>query len=303
MSQMLTVLKFFCAFIFLVFFVEKIEAQTEVLYSSLVELEQNIYQKQFSKRWAKLKQADWEAKCKGAKTVEEYNVLFNEYSDLLAQTSSFSLGNSYATNEVEFAQYLLSVDSVIPSDLIKSWDLEEKEAWRSRLNTFISDKESKLMELALMEQTNFLNGVLEDFEYRFSEIFEDSKKNSFKNVDTFIIQWPPIYPTDFIGGSGETIRSDEYGIKSFTVFFDARDNIETALVMLGKMTKTIEELVPEGYEKINETDTQFLDRTKFVFRYEGEKFNETAKQPTVTIGIHNNPIGIQMIITEPIFGH
>ncbi len=108
-------------------------AQVDQSKQLLLELEQNLYHKKFSKKWNKKKKKNWELRCQEAKTIDDINILFNEYSDLMAQLIGFSLGNSYATSNQEFISYLSEVNAVLTSELLSKWEVVNYEKWKIRV--------------------------------------------------------------------------------------------------------------------------------------------------------------------------
>ena len=115
-------------------------AQVDEPKQLLLELEQNLYQKKFSKKWDKKKKKNWELRCQEAKTIDEINILFNEYSDLMAQLIGFSMGNSYATTNQEFLSYLSEVNGVLTPELRSKWDDAHYKQWVNSISTKIIEK-------------------------------------------------------------------------------------------------------------------------------------------------------------------
>ena len=170
-------------------------AQIDVLKQNLLEIQQQVYQKDFSKKWIKTTKKNWEAKCNAASSVEELNTLFNQFSDLFAQVTDFSMGNSDATTEVELAHYLLKVKGILKKEFTPKWtDITQKE-WTDRLNKMIeADKIVKEKQKQKEEgerqvkRLMILSAVTKDFETNFKTVFEDSKKNSFKTIRSGTIE-------------------------------------------------------------------------------------------------------------------
>ena len=270
-------------------------AQLKVVNNALLEIEQNVYEKSFSKKWKKNKQKDWEAKCTEAKDVETLNTLFNEYSDLLAQSINFSMGNSDATTELEFASYLLRVEGTLSSDLTEKWNVEERTKWKSQLSSFVAEEAQKEKEEDLMRKFHIVTGIVKSFENNFPIVWADAKKNQFKSINLSA----PI----FKGGSDEVIKEDSYGVKSFSVFFDTEGDTQMAVKVLIEMQLIITSQLETGYNKTNKHDVEFNSNNKYIYQFEGEKFSETAKRPTITIGAQKDKPGVYLEITEPVFGH
>lgn len=281
-----------------------LNAQLKIVNSSLLELEQNVYNKSFSKKWKKTKQADWEIKVKEAKDITTLNTLFNEYSDLLAQSASFSMGNSDATTELEFAKYLMKVDGTLSGDIISKWDESARKKWKFNLTEFIDAEEQKFKEEELMRKFHVVTTIVKGFEKNFPVVWADAKKNAFKSImkgDGKVTE--DNTTINFKGGAGEVIVVDDYGVKSFVVNFDAEEDEQLSEKIMTELEMVIISEVGAGYKKTNMMDATFAGSNKFVYQFEGEKFSETAKRPTVTIGVKKDRSGVYLQVTEPVFGH
>jgi len=260
---------------------------------ALIDIERHAYHKKFSKKWAKTKKADWEKSVESAGSIEELNKLFNEYSDLFAQSTSFSMGNSTATNEVEFVKYMMEVEGVLGEDFVQDWSSEDRKIWQGDMEKFIVLEEEKKKKEDQMARFQKMTAMVKDFTKKFPTIWEDSKKNVFKNSTDVTIK----------GGSEIEITKDEYGVSSFNVFFDTEGDNEMAKKLMEEFIMVIEENVGEGYKAGNDMDPEYTGSMKKNYQFEGEKFSETAKKPTVAIGTLKDKAGVKVVITEPVFGH
>lgn len=259
---------------------------------ALIELESNFSEKKFDKKWNK-KRAEWEAICDDATTMEELNKSFNEYSDLMAQTIGFSMGNSDFTVEEDFVLYLLKVESTIPADYLSNWAAEDRNNWRAHLNDYVQKEVEKRRKEDQMVRFQKMSSIVKDFDKKFPQLWEDSKKNAFANSGEVKIK-----------GSAETsIDKDNYGVASYHVFFDTDGDLEMAKKLVDELVVMILENAGEGYKRGNEMDPSYEDNILQVYQFEGAKFAETAKRPTVSIGVTREKVGVQITITEPVFGH
>lgn len=260
---------------------------------SLLELEQKIYEKKFSKKWEKEKKSDWEKQCNEASSIETLNSLFNQYSDLMAQTNGFSMGNSDATTEVEFLEYLLKVEGTILAEYSTNWSAEDRELWKNTISEFIKKEEEKKAKMDQMARFQKMSAIVKDFGDKFPQLWEDSKKNAFANTAQTTIK----------GGSEFAVTKDSYGVASYQVFFDTEGDLAMAKKLVDELVVIILEKAGDGYKRGNEMDPSYTDSMKQVYQFEGAKFAETAKRPTVSIGVIKDKAGVQIIITEPVFGH
>ncbi len=276
-------------------------AQFKLVNTSLLELEQNIYHKSFSKKWKKTKQSEWEKSCSEVKEIEELNKLFNEYSDLLGQTASFSMGNSEATNELEFAQYLVKVEGTLLPELVSKWDDSKRKKWLLNLSEYIDEEEQKVKEEELMRKFHVVTGIVKSFEKNFVTVWDDSKKNEFKTVVSGNVKDGTAKTSIDFKGAKESIIEDAYGVRSIRLIYDAENDEQMVEKIMSELEVLIAEKVGAGYKRTNEMDPTFENSQKYVYQFEGEKFAETAKRPTVTIGVSNNSVHVE--ITEPVFGH
>jgi hypothetical protein len=287
-------------------------AQIDVLKQNLLEFQQQVYQKDFSKKWVKTTQKNWVAKCSSANSIEELNTLFNQFSDLFAQVTDFSMGNSDATSVVEFASYLLKVKSVLKKEFIPKWtDIAQKE-WTDRLNKMIaSDKIVKEKQKQKEEGERqvkrliILSAVTKDFESNFKVVFEDSKKNNFKTIRSGTIEGSKKSSTSsvlFNSASKPVIELDENNSLIYSVTFDTKNDLQLAEKILEEISKLVLLNVPSEFKKTNSIDDKFVNKNKFVFEFTGAKFSDTAKNPTITLGIDDTTKNVVLIITEPVFG-
>lgn len=265
----------------------------EMAKKSLLELEQNIFEKKFSKKWEKLKKSDWEKSCQEANGIEQLNGLFNEYSDLLAQSTSFSMGNSSASNEIEFLEYLMQVEGALTPDLTSKWSETDRKDWKEGMSSFILDQKEKKKKEDQMARFQKMSAIVKSFDTKFPIVWEDSKKNAFSNSSD----------TKFNGATSTAITEDSYQVKSFEILYDLDGDDQMAEKLQKELIDIILSKVGEGYQQGNEMDSEFNASIKKVLQFEGAKFAETAKRPTVTIGVLKETQAVKLVITEPVFGH
>lgn len=278
--------------------------QLKVSNQALLELEQNIFEKQFSKKWKKLKQSEWEQKCKEVKSISEISELFNTYSDLMAQTNSFSLGNFDGTTELEFVQYLLKVEGTLPTDYTATWNAESRTNWKESLQKFVDVQDKKQKEEVLMARFQKVSKTVSSFEKEFPKIWEDSKKNAFKNLLKGDLNTQTNNTNvELSNAQNVIIYIGEYNVKSFTITYDTEGDDKLPEKLIEELEAIIMTNAGTGYKKGNEMDPKFINSNKKAIQFEGEKFAETAKKPTVTIGVTKDYKEIIVTVTEPVFGH
>jgi hypothetical protein len=298
--------------ILLFFIFASYSAQIDVLKQNLLEIQQQVYQKDFSKKWVKTTKKNWETKCSSANSIEELNTLFNQFSDLFAQVTDFSMGNSDATTEVELAHYLLKVKSVLKKEFIPKWtDIAQKE-WADRLNKMIeADKITKEKQKQKEEgerqvkRLMILSAVTKDFESNFRLVFEDSKKNNFKTIRSGTIEGAKKSSTSsvlFNSASKAVIELDGNNSLCYSVTFDTKNDLQLAEKIVEEISKLVMLNVPSEFKKTNSIDEKFVNKNKFVFEFTGAKFSDTAKNSTITVGIDDATKNVVLIITEPVFG-
>jgi len=304
MKSFLTILLFF---IFASF-----SAQIDVLKQNLLELQQQVYQKDFSKKWVKTTKKNWETKCNSANSIEELNVLFNQFSDLFAQVTDFSMGNSDAKTEVELAHYLVKVKSVIKKEYLPKWSETAQKDWSDRLHKMIEADKAAAEKQKQKEEGErqvkrlmILSAVTKDFESNFKLVFEDSKKNNFKTIRSGAIEGSNKTSSSsviFNSASKPVIELDANNSLAYTVVFETNNDLQLAEKIVEELTKLMVSNLPTEFKKTNSIDAAFVKKNKFVFEYTGAKFSDTAKNPTITIGIYEATNNVVLIITEPVFG-
>lgn len=265
----------------------------EMAKKALLDIEQHVYDKKFSKKWKKMKQADWEQSVQKAENIEELNKLFNEFSDLLAQSTSFSMGNASADTEVEFVEYMLKVEGVLGDDFVSDWSADERKEWQGEMQEFVVKEKEKKKKADQMARFQKMTAMVKDFTNKFPALWEDSKKNAFKSSTGLALN----------GATEIGISKDQYGVASFTVVYDTEGDEKMAEKLMDELIMIIEANVGEGYKMGNEMDAEFVGSLKKNYQFEGEKFAETAKRSTVSVGVLKDTPGVKLVITEPVFGH
>lgn len=265
----------------------------ETAKKALLDIEQHAFHKKFSKKWEKEKKSNWEKAVQEANNIEDLNKLFNEFSDLFAQSTSFSMGNSSATNEVELVKYLMEVEVVLSEDFTNGWSVEDRIKWKGELEKYLVLQEEKKKKEDQMARFQKMTGIVKDFTDKFPSIWEDSKKNAFGSSKEITLK----------GGSEIEVVKDEYGVASFVVFFDTEGDDKMTNKLMEEFILVIESNVGEGYKQGNDMDPAYTGSMKKNYQFEGAKFAETAKKPTVAVGTLKDKSGVKVVITEPVFGH
>jgi hypothetical protein len=286
--------------------------QIEVLKTNLLEMEQQIFHKSFSKKWNKTKKVTWEKNLSQANTVNELNTLFNEYSDLLAQSIQVSLGNCDATNEIEMAHYLIKVYPYIKTDLTPKWSESARKEWLNRLEQLIAAEELKIKKQKekeekerQMKRLGLLSATIKGFDSNFKLVYEDSKKNSFKNIRQGVPEGAEKRSpskVNFSNGINQVVEISSEGAMQFCVHFDSENDQQLAEKMMEEMIMEMLKLLPNEFKKVNRMDENYVGNNKFVLEFSGVKFSDTAKHPTIIIGILKNDNRVTLEILEPIFG-
>ena len=78
--------------------------------------------------------------------------------------------------------------------------------------------------------------------------------------------------------------------------------MQLAEKIVEELSKLMTSNLPTEFKRTNSIDTKFVKKNKFVFEFTGAKFSDTAKNPTITIGIEEATNNVVLIITEPVFG-
>jgi hypothetical protein len=286
--------------------------QIEVLKTNLLEMEQQIFHKSFSKKWNKTKKVTWEKNLSQANTVNELNTLFNEYSDLLAQSIQVSLGNCDATNEIEMAHYLIKVYPYIKNDLTPKWSESARKEWVNRLEQLIAAEELKIKKQKEKEEKErqmkrlaLLSSIIKGFDTNFKLVFEDSKKNSFKTIRAGAPEGDKkrsASTVNFAQGSNQFIEMSSEGALQFSVRFESDNDEQLAQKIVEEMIVEMLKALPAEYKKVNRMDNNYLGNNKFILEFSGAKFSDTAKNPTVIIGVFKTGNVVTLEILEPIFG-
>ncbi len=270
----------------------------------LLEFEQNISSKDFAKAWKKDKK-DWESKCSSASTEKDVAALTAQLANKVYEVKMVKMKVVATGGLADQCQNLLQLHKNAGAYL-DGWNAGKQTTWKGKLEGILEFERKKAEKEADLARVKKVGDMMQGFEATFKAIFEDSKKGSFANtVDgskkeqggKTVIE----VKQKFAAGSNQIITVDGDNIYQFEVMFDTEGDEVLSAQLLAKMLSIIESNVPEGYKKKIMYGGDFVKAQKYNFEFESEKFADTAKKPSATIGSLKGGKGVQLIISEPVF--
>ena len=299
-------MKTILSFLFFAFFSVAVFGQDQLKqYGELmIDMERYISSKPFTKIWKK-KKGEWESKCSNAKELKDLEEALEELSLIIEETTEGYEDVEVSGNDlVSFSSALSNYAKKLPADLILKWTKGSRTNWEKKLKAISKGAER----LVRAERQKKVDKALEGFEDTFVKVLEDSKKGSFANSKSGTAtdaNGEKQIPTsvDFPTGTNEiiTITNDGDKINKFKVNFDVDGNQKMGEAMVKQMVTIVTKNMEAGYKVSASYDATYVTSQQKVFEFVGEKFADSAKKPTVFIGLLKDSSSILLIVTEPLF--
>ena len=265
----------------------------------LLELEQNVSNKEFVKSWKKQRKV-WESSCEAATTVKQASDLSVEFLSRVYQVKMLKIMVVSSEDLHDQCNGLANAFNVLKGSDLDGWN--GKDAWSKKLTELTVKAKTQKEKAAAKKRALFIKNTMEDFESVFKEVLEDSKKGSFANVisgpkkdDGFGVK------VKFKAGENQKIVVDSDNIYEFQAEFNTNDDALLAAALQAAMLKIITANVPDGFAKSVKYDKAFVKNEGYFFEFKAERFALTAKQPSVLIGAKKNGSSVVLKISEPVF--
>lgn len=267
----------------------------------LLELEQGVSSKEFSKAWKKQK-GDWEKGCNNATTVKDVSSLAVEFISKVYEVKMLKAMIITTDNLQDQCIALSNVYNILkPNDLAK-WDDVKHKSWNNELNSLTEKVKTAQQKEDAKNRAEYIKTAMADFKTVFVAVLEDSKKGSFANTlegskanNEFKVK------VKFKAGENHKIVVDGDNIYEYEVEFNTKGDVLLATGLQEAMLKVIEGNVPEGFAKSAKYDKSFVKNEGYRFEFKAEKFALTAKQSSVLIGAKKDGSAVVLKITEPVF--
>ena len=101
--------------------------------------------------------------------------------------------------------------------------------------------------------------------------------------------------------ANNNITTDNDNISQYSINYNVNEDKEFSSQLYSYLIEAIKLNLSIQYNKTNLYDMKCLDRKMIVFEFQGEKFAETAKRSTLSIGILKENYNVFVYITEPVF--
>lgn len=247
-------------------------ADLTVLREKMVAFEQSLSDKAISTAWES-ERTDWEKQCKEAK---DYVTL----TSLLTELEAGILDEAF---EEEWAGRV--------------------DAWAGELDEIALSiqKTSEEITVDKADFTTLFNSIWEASYNSFSEIINSEESFQLMSEGAHYTH----YSTSVMLPEAYSIyiTEDDEGLFEYVCYYNCGHFKDNATVLLDQLVGFVDGLKPEGFVKLDNVNIQYEDRKSYTFEFEGEKFADTGKKPTSTLGIvKEDDLYLAVVrITEPVF--
>jgi len=284
-------IKFLLFIIILIFSNVLLSQDVFSLSEHLISLEQHIDNKQFKKQFKKHKKT-WELSCSQADNVNDLikniNILNKIFSDAnLLEKSSEIIPFNF--NYIDLCNQLLNLELNLFKDHL-SFSKEELDDWKKNINQLVDAENKRLLVLQVVIRNKKLEQIKSDFINKFLKVFEYSENKEIIKVSEI----------KFINANNN-ITTDNDNISQYSINYNVNEDKEFSSQLYSYLIEAIKLNLSIQYNKTNLYDMKCLDRKMIVFEFQGEKFAETAKRSTLSIGILKENYNVFVYITEPVF--
>ncbi len=276
------------------------------LSNEIVQLEQNLHDKAFDKAWKKNRKS-WEENCKNAKSTNELIAAFNQLSDVYSSSTG---AVHYKMPEIKFTAFckaLIKFKGQLNKEHL-NFSENEYSQWDNNINSIIDaennrikEEQLKLEEEKKLKNKQIIENMMVDFEKNYLLVLEGAKKGSFQNVRTDIGSKNKYgLSCVFQEASESKIMVDEDDVYQFVLAYSSEDK-ELSLELEKFIVSIIEKNLPEGFKKGAMFNGSYVSNSTTKYEFEGLKFAETAKRPSISIGVKKDDFQVDFTITEPLF--
>ena len=279
----------FLIFIIILIFSNVLLSQDVFSFSEhLISLEQHIDNKQFKKQFKKQKKT-WELSCSQSVNINELIKNINILNEAFSNLTSNNIEELSNVNYVELCKYLLHLEMTLYKDNL-SFSINELNDWRKEINELIAIENKRLLAL----QENLRNKILKEVKYEFNnkflKVLEFSENKEIKEVSEI----------KFINAN-INITTDADDISQYQINYNVNKDKDLSKHLYSLFIEEIKSNLPQQYKKTNLYDMKCHERKMIVYEFQGEKFAETAKRSTISIGILKDNYNVFVYITEPVF--
>jgi len=283
----------YCILIFFVFLALFSFGQTqsvEDLKGHVASIGNSINKGFAEKSWKKEGDA-WKAEMEASSDVAEVSgslVSLNLYISKKGKKSEVSLSESNTLEEL--TRNLYSLCENLKKEAVGANLADISAALKKAVDQYDADKaKAEAAEAAKAKMKPFVDA----FGGHFSKLFEDSKKERFKNSAGLECDGKKV---SLIVGEEDTHRAE--------IKFDCGSDKDVAKNLCLQLEAVVDSKVPSSYKMSRDFSQEFSASIYAkVWEFQAEKFADMAKQPTIAIGVSNKADSYTVIIRiiEPVF--
>ena len=276
-----------------------------IVSEKLIVLQQNIQSKSFDKAWKKNKKS-WKEECSKALSIKELLLLFDQLAQVYSSetgTQTFKMDQVIESSDelrfTTFCEQLIRFEELITKDNIYKPDDDDK--WKNQLIQLIESENIRIEEEKSKKYKQIIANMTIGLEANYLKVFEGAKKGSFQNIRTESSSSKEYgLNIKFNEASVSKILVDEDDVYQFMLVYPAADN-ELAHRIQETLISMVENNLPTGFKRGKMFNGEFLTGFVITFDFQGIKFAETAKHPTIEIGINKNNYNVSLMVIEPLF--
>lgn len=276
------------------------------------ELGANLNVKYMEKAWKKRSDA-WVTEAAGASDLSTLIDLVLELEDNLADKALVSTWKKdrtdwetrcrEAADHTVLTELLLEMEAGILDEAFEEGWAGSVEAWTEEL-TALSTNIRKASEQVTLDKDTFLANfktIWDDSYESFPSVIDgeesyqlvsDGGQKTYYNAKVALPDAYSVY-----------ITMDSEGLYEYVCYFNGGSFKENALSIMEQIQGMVDGQKEEGFVMNENVSVEYEDRKMYTFEFEGEKFIDTGKRPTCTVGVMKKD-GLYLTvlrITEPVF--
>lgn len=306
MKSLLTTLALFVSIIIL--------ADDHTDYAATVaELGENVNVKYMDKTWKKGGADEWIKETKNAADFNALQTSVLKFEDFLIDKTITTAWSSErtdwetrckdASNHSELTVLLIELEAGI-------FDEAFNEGWVNRVDTWGAELEG--LATKILQSSEQITISKEEFLTPFQKIFDDSY-NSFSAIidgeESYQLLSEGAQYTYYSANTklpnaySVYITLDEDGLYEYVCYINAGHFKENALSIMEQIHGYMDGQKKEGFVMHENVSVQYEDRLNYTLEFQGEKFIDTGKQATSTVGVMKKDDLYMVVvrITEPVF--
>lgn len=272
----------------------------------LVTLESNISNKAYLKTSKKEKKG-WQKKCL---TVDSLKDLV-ELTNVFVSNYNSSTGNSlFHFPDIEYLGYcnaLYNLSTLIDKEDL-SFNQQELKQWVEQLHVFEEQEKGRLKIINELEEQQrdkerlqAVDSIRYYFENNYIKIINGAKKGSFSSIvgsdlgDKFSVSM-------YFGENSQAyVTVDQDDVYQFFLYYTTNKDEKLAVLIEQEIVGIVSKNLDQGFKEGKKFDGNFSNNFIKIFDFQGQKFADTAKQPSIELGIQKKSYNVYFSVVEPLF--